>query len=90
MAEEGLLSEAESWKATLQLANKLDISAALLATQTLVGKILKREKDGVSVVEMTNELESRGLLEHHLFVSSLVKVISATLTCCRMIITTCI
>lgn len=76
MCEDGLDlgDHGECWRDTVQLLETLDISPALLATQTLIGKIVSGEESGAFAVRMADYLQSQGLFEHRLFVSSILKV----------------
>ena len=76
MSEDGLDlgDHGECWRDTIQLCEKLDVSPALLATQILVGKIVEGEENGLFAVRMADYLQSQGLFEHRLFVSSILKV----------------
>lgn len=67
----------ECWKDIIQLASEsLDVSPALLATQKLVSEILKeREGNGFDAVRTADYLQSQALLDHRLFISSLLKVL---------------
>ena len=76
MSEDGLDLEVrgEYWRDAIQLAERLDISPSLLATQTLVGKIVGGEGNGIFAVQTADFLQSQGLLEHRLFTSLILKV----------------
>ena len=62
------------WKDLIQLAETIDVSPSLLATQQLVGKIVAGEVSGKFAVDTAKVLQRQGLLEPRLFVSAVLKV----------------
>lgn len=70
--EDGI--KGDCWTETVELAEKLDVCPALLATKELIARLVSGEMCGEKAVTMVSNLQNKALLDHRLFTSSIVKV----------------
>ena len=64
----------DGWAETIQLAEKLDVCPALLATKELIARLVGGEMCAERAVSVAGHLQNKALLDHRLFTSSIVKV----------------